>query len=251
MTPRVAVVTGVGGGIGSATAARLLAEGWAVVGTDIRDVGAQLQGLTHFSRCDVSSEGDVRRLVVEVDERCGRLDALVNNAGIQIAKPIVAMSVTEWDTVMASNVRAAYLTVAHMHPLLVRGRGAVVNVSSVHAIATSTNISCYAASKAALLGLTRALAIELAPDGIRVNAVLPGAVDTAMLRDGLSRGHLAGETLEARLEALAGKTALGRVGRPDEIARAILFLADSEQSSFMTGQALVVDGGATARLSTE
>jgi NAD(P)-dependent dehydrogenase (short-subunit alcohol dehydrogenase family) len=95
------------------------------------------------------------------------------------------------------------------------------------------------------------MAIEFAPDSIRVNAVLPGAVDTPMLRAGLKRGHLTGEKIEERLDNLARRTVIGRIGTPAEIAHAIYFLADGEQSSFMTGQALVVDGGATARLSTE
>jgi glucose 1-dehydrogenase len=131
------------------------------------------------------------------------------------------------------------------------GGGAIVNVSSVHAVQTSVNISAYAASKGGLLALTRAMAIEFAPDNIRVNAILPGAVDTPMLRAGMSRGHVSGGTVYDRLENLARKTVNGRIGQPAEIAHAIYFLADSTQSSFMTGQALIVDGGATARLSTE
>ncbi len=127
----------------------------------------------------------------------------------------------------------------------------MVNVSSVHAIQTSANIAAYAASKGGLLALTRAMAIEFAPDNIRVNAILPGAVDTQMLRSGLGRGHVGDGNINQRLENLARKTVSGKVGLPEEIAAAIHFLADQEQSSFMTGQALVVDGGATARLSTE
>ncbi|HEY3310218.1 MAG TPA: SDR family oxidoreductase, partial [Anaerolineales bacterium] len=125
------------------------------------------------------------------------------------------------------------------------------NTSSVHAVATSVNISAYAASKGGLLALTRAMAIEFAPDNIRVNAILPGAVDTPMLRAGMNRGHLSGDDIHVRLENLARKTVNGRIGQPEEIAHAIYFLADNTQSSFMTGQAMIVDGGATARLSTE
>ena len=123
-----------------------------------------------------------------------------------------------------------------------------MNVSSVQAIATSANIAAYAASKGAMLALTRALAIELASNNIRVNAVLPGAVDTPMLYSGLSRGHLQGDNL---VEELGFKHVIGRVGQPQEIAQAVYFLADHSRSSFMAGQSLVVDGGATARLSTE
>ncbi|MFM6397291.1 MAG: SDR family NAD(P)-dependent oxidoreductase, partial [Planktothrix sp.] len=126
-----------------------------------------------------------------------------------------------------------------------------MNVSSVHAIATSANIAAYAASKGAMLALTRALAIELASNNIRVNAVLPGAVDTPMLHSGLSRGHLRGDNVLDLMEQLGSKHVIGRVGQPQEIAEAIYFLADNNRSSFMTGQGLVVDGGATCRLSTE
>jgi len=124
-------------------------------------------------------------------------------------------------------------------------------VSSVHAVATSVDIAAYAASKGASMALTRAMALEFARDGIRVNAILPGAVDTQMLRDGLGRRHVQGGGIEARLEDLGRRTVMGRVGEPEEIARTILFLADGEQSPFTTGQSLIVDGGATARLSTE
>ena len=126
-----------------------------------------------------------------------------------------------------------------------------MNVSSVHAICTSANIASYAASKGGMLALTRAMAIEFATDNIRVNAILPGAVDTPMLRASMERDTLAGGNMMDRLENLARKTVNGRVGEPEEIARSIYFLADSKQSSFMTGNALVVYGGATARLSTD
>jgi NAD(P)-dependent dehydrogenase (short-subunit alcohol dehydrogenase family) len=161
------------------------------------------------------------------------------------------MSVAEWDEIMAVNVRSAFLLAQATHPLLKRTSGSIVNVSSVHAVATSANIAAYATSKGALLALTRALAIEFAPDNVRVNAILPGAVDTGMLRSGLQRGHLSGDHVDELLTDLGKKTVMGRVGDPKEIAAAILFLADGDYSSFMTGQSLIVDGGATARLSTE
>jgi glucose 1-dehydrogenase len=153
---------------------------------------------------------------------------------------------------MASNLRSVFLGAKLSYPLLrAKGGGAIVNVSSVHAVATSTNIAAYAASKGGLLALTRAMAIEFAPDNVRVNAILPGAVDTPMLRNGMSRGHLGGSGMTERLDNLARKTVNGRIGKPEEIASSIYFLADNGQSSFMTGQALIIDGGATARLSTE
>ena len=156
------------------------------------------------------------------------------------------------DRTLASNLRSVFLGIKLAHPLLkAAGGGAIVNVSSVHSIATSANIAAYAASKGGLLALTRAVAIEFAEDNIRVNAVLPGAVDTPMLRASMGRGQFGGPSVQQRLDNLASKTVNGRVGTPREIAQTIYFLADNDQSSFMTGQAVVVDGGATARLSTE
>ena len=195
---------------------------------------------------------ELESIFTKAHDYTGSLDALVNNAAMQIAKPLLETSVEEWDAVMASNLRSVFLGVKLAYPLLkAKGGGAVVNISSVHAIQTSANIAAYAASKGGLLALTRAMAIEFAPDNIRVNAILPGAVDTPMLRAGLGRGHVGHGDLQQRLDNLARKTVSGKVGKPEEIAHAIYFLADGEQSSFMTGQALVVDGGATARLSTE
>ncbi len=247
---RVALITGVASGIGAATARLFEDNGWQVVGVVRRKV-TSLPGVHHLIRAEVSDEGQSRLVFDEVASREGRIDALINNAAIQISKPLVQTSTEDWESVMASNLRSVYFAVRHAHPLL-RGHGAaIVNVSSVHAIATSVNIAAYAATKGALVSLTRALAIEFAPDDIRVNAVLPGAVDTPMLRSGLRRGHLAGNSIEDLMKDLGRRTVMGRVGRPEEIARAILFLADGDWSSFMTGQTLVVDGGATARLSTE
>lgn len=180
------------------------------------------------------------------------LNAVVNNAAVQIAKPLLETSIEEWDNVIATNLRSAFIIAKLAYPFLkAASDGSIVNVSSVHAVATSVNISAYAASKGGLLALTRAMAIEFAKDNIRVNAILPGAVDTPMLRAGLQRGHISGGTVLDRLENLARRTVNGRVGQPEEIAHAIYFLADSTQSSYMTGQAMIIDGGATARLSTE
>ncbi len=247
---RTALVTGAAGGIGRSTVAAFLAAGWQVTAVDRRTDFNFPDGV-RFIQADVSLPDDVDVVFDRLDDQIEGLDALVNNAAIQICKPLVEMQVEEWDLTMASNLRSVFLTARAGYPLLRAARGAIVNVSSVHAVATSKEIAAYAASKGGLLALTRALALEFAEDEVRVNAVLPGAVDTAMLRDGLSRSHVGGESIEEQLEALSARTVMGRVGQPDEIAQVILFLADREQSSFMTGQSLIVDGGATARLSTE
>ncbi len=254
---KTVLVTGAGGGIGRACVAEFASRGWSVIGVDrsplveLQEAGAfPKQAL--FIQADISHPETAERIFEEARSFSPRLDALVNNAAVQVAKPLVETTVEEWDAVMASNLRSAFLFVKLAHPLLkAAGGGAIVNVSSVHAIQTSVNIAAYAASKGGLLAFTRALAIEFAPDNIRVNAVLPGAVDTPMLRAGLGRGHAGQGDMQERLDNLARRTVNGRVGKPAEIAHAIYFLADDSQSSFMTGQALIVDGGATARLSTE
>jgi NAD(P)-dependent dehydrogenase (short-subunit alcohol dehydrogenase family) len=252
MTVRTVLITGAAGGIGRATAALFAQKGWRVIGVDRADFGDGFPQGGLFIRADISRGEDMEAIFERVRQFTASLDALINNAALQIAKPLIETTVEEWDAVMASNLRSVFLGVKLAHPLLkAQGGAAVVNVSSVHAIQTSANIAAYAASKGGLLALTRAMAIEFAPDNIRVNAILPGAVDTPMLRAGLDRGHVGGADVQQRLENLARKTVSGKVGKPEEIAHAIYFLADNEQSSFMTGQALVVDGGATARLSTE
>ncbi|HMU92579.1 MAG TPA: SDR family oxidoreductase [Anaerolineales bacterium] len=251
-TQKFVLITGAAGGIGRATVNLFFEKGWHVVGIDRSDFGEGFPANGLFVRSDISRPEDMQAIFEKVSAVTDSLDALVNNAAMQVAKPLVETTVEEWDAVMNANLRSVFLGVKLAHPLLkARGGAAVVNVSSVHAIQTSANIAAYAASKGGLLALTRAMAIEFAPDNIRANAILPGAVDTPMLRAGLGRGHVGQGDVQDRLDNLARKTVNGRVGTPEEIAHAIYFLADNQQSSFMTGQALVVDGGATARLSTE
>lgn len=250
MRNRVILITGVGGGIGKATVELFLAQGWNVAGVDKKSV-VQLHEQSLFIHADCAEPAEISFAVQAVSKTWGRIDVLVNNAGVQINKPAIETNVDDWDYSLAVNLRAAFLFAKECHNLLKKSSGNIVNVSSVHAISTSINVAAYAAAKGGLVSLTRALAIEWAMDKIRVNAVLPGAVDTPMLREGLDRGHLAGENVDEQMQALARKTVLGRIAQPQEIAQAILFLADQSRSSFMTGQALVVDGGATIKLSTE
>lgn len=250
-SPRVVLITGVAGGIGYGTASVFSRAGWRVIGVDRRKALGDLPVVDHYIHADISVQADLDTIFQEVKAQDGQLNALVNNAAVQICKPLLETTAEEWDTIMAANVRSIFLAVQQAYPLLRQSQGAIVNVSSVHAVATSVGIAAYAASKGALLALTRAMALEFGPDDVRVNAVLPGAVETPMLHAGLSRGHVDGNQLDELVRGLGKKHVMGRVGQPEEIGSTILFLADSEQSSFMTGQALVVDGGATARLSTE
>jgi glucose 1-dehydrogenase len=249
---RTVLITGAAGGIGRATVCLFAEKGWHVIGLDRSSFGKDFPASGLFIQSDISRPESMEAIFQQVRAFTETLDALINNAAVQVAKPLVDTSVEEWDMVIANNLRPAFLLSKLAYPFLkLAGGGAIVNVSSVHAVQTSTNIAAYATSKGGLLALTRALAIEFAKDNIRVNSILPGAVDTPMLRAGLDRGHLKGDDILARLDNLARKTVNGRVGTPEEIAHAIFFLADGTQSSFMTGQAMIVDGGATARLSTE
>jgi glucose 1-dehydrogenase len=251
-TPPTVLITGAAGGIGRATVYLFAKSGWRVIGVDRSPYGNAFPQDGFFIQSDISIGGNLESIFKQVQTHTGYLNALVNNAAVQVAKPIMQTSVEEWDAVMASNLRSVFLSAKLAFPLFsVAGKGVIVNVSSVHAVATSANIAAYAASKGGLLALTRAMAIEFAPNNIRVNAILPGAVDTPMLRAGLVREHVHGGDIQTRLDNLARKTVNGRIGTPEEIAHAIYFLADDTQSSFMTGQAMIVDGGATARLSTE
>ena len=240
---RVMLITGAAGGIGRATVQLFSEKGWVVIGVDRNEFGEDFPSDGLFIRADISEPSNLEVIYDAVNKFTGNLDAVVNNAALQVVKPLLETTVEEWDAVMASNLRSVFLGAKLAYPLLKnRGGGAIVNVSSVHAIATSAGVGSYAASKGGLLALTRSMAIEFAQDNIRVNAILPGAVDTPMLS-----AHLD----QVRLENLAKRTVNGRIGMPLELAHAIYFLADEEQSSFMTGQSIVVDGGATAKLSTE
>lgn len=246
------LITGAAGGVGRATVKLFHERGFRVIGVDRQSVYAEFPADGLFIQADISVPENLEKIIAQATQFSSTLDVLVNNAAFQVTKPLVETTVEEWDMVMASNLRSVFLGAKLAYPLLkAEGGGAIVNVSSVHAVATSANIAAYAASKGGLLALTRAMAIEFAKDNIRVNAVLPGAVDTPMLRAGFHRGRNNEASEESQLAALAAKTVNGRVALPEEIASVIYFLADPAQSSFITGQGLLADGGATCRLSTE
>ncbi len=249
---KVVLITGAAGGVGQATVNLFHEKGWLVIGVDRKEKYALFPEDGLYIQSDISIPTNMEAIYARTADFTHTLDAVINNAGYQVSKPLIQTTAEEWDMVMASNLRAAFLGAQLGYQLLkAEGGGAIVNVSSVHAVATSANIAAYAASKGGLLALTRAMAIEFAPDNIRVNAVLPGAVDTPMLRAGFRRGRPGELPEEEQMAALAKKTVNGRIGQPAEIASVIYFLADENQSSFMTGQSILVDGGATCRLSTE
>jgi NAD(P)-dependent dehydrogenase (short-subunit alcohol dehydrogenase family) len=231
----VVVITGAAGGIGTATCDVLEGYGWEVIPLDREPMDRP-----HALQVDIADAAAVTDALSALPQ----VDALVNNAALQLNKPLLDTSVEEWDALAAVNVRGAFVCIKAVYRQLAEARGAVVNVSSVHARATSNSVAAYAATKGGLTAFTRAAALELAPHGVRVNSVLPGAVDTPALRAGFSRLNNAESELIAR-------TPLVRVGTPRDIAEAIAFLLDRERAAFVTGQELVVDGGALARLGTE
>ena len=246
---RVAVITGVTGGIGRACAVAFMEAGWDVAGIGRAKRPGDLPG-RWYGQVDLGVRTATDRLRAFFAE-VGQIDALVNNAALQVTKPIESTSDDEWAAVMATNAAAPFVAIREAIPYLRASRGAVVNVASVHALATSAGVAAYAASKGALVALTRAAALELGPSGVRVNAVIPGAVDTPMLHADAGERLGGPADKDAGVRAIAARTPLGRIGTPEEIASVVLFLADSAQSSFVTGQTLVADGGVLARLASE
>jgi meso-butanediol dehydrogenase / (S,S)-butanediol dehydrogenase / diacetyl reductase len=246
---KVALVTGAASGIGQAIASLFCREGARVAIADINDgAGRQTaaeigEDVACYIRADVSCQAEVERLVEETVSRFGTIDILVNNAAIVLFKRLVDTEVEEWDKVIATNLRSVYLCSRYTLPHMIRrGGGVIVNISSARALATSPLVSSYDASKGAIVALTRSLALEYAPNGIRVNCVLPGAIDTPVFRANLR----ADGNEEAQYRATVEHIPLRRVGLPLDIARAVLFLA-SEESSYVTGAPFLIDGGLLAQ----
>ncbi|KRE02151.1 3-oxoacyl-ACP reductase [Bosea sp. Root381] len=238
---KVALVTGAARGIGLAAAKRFLTEGWRVALLDID--GATLDAaVAEIARpdvtlalvCDVSEPAAVEAAFAALAARFGRLDALVNNAGTAVFKPLLETSHAEWSRVLAVNLTGPFLTTQLAAPLMAdTGGGAIVNITSISGLRASTLRVAYGTSKAALAHLTKQQAAELAALGIRVNAVAPGPVETAMAK--------AVHTPEIRAD-YRDAIPLARYGLEEELAAAIFFLC-GEQASYITGQTLAVDGG--------
>lgn len=251
MKGKVAVITGATSGIGGA-AARVFAEAGArlvLTGRDEARGAAALAALAKtteaaFVAGDIKDRGFCDRLIEGAVTRFGRLDALVNNAGMIKRSDALGTSDEDWLETMAVNVNAVfYLSRAAIRVMKPQGKGAIVNVSSEWGLVGGKGHVAYCTSKGAVINMTRAMALDHAADGIRINAVCPGEVNTPMLRSGLKRR---GFDVEAGLKELGKSVPLGRVSEPEEIGRLILFLA-SDDSSYMAGSIVAIDGGNTAR----
>jgi NAD(P)-dependent dehydrogenase (short-subunit alcohol dehydrogenase family) len=247
---RIALVTGAASGIGRATAERLAAEGARVALLDIDAANGQAatEALKNsgsdciFVRADISDEEQVRAAVSETASRLGPIDTLINNAAAFVFRSIDATA-ADWNRVLSVNVIGTAFCVKYVVPEMQRaGKGAIVNLASVSGFVAELNSLTYSTSKAALLGLTRCMALDLARWNIRVNAIAPGWVDTPQLRRDIARENM---TFEEALRTGGPLHILRRFADPKEIAAAIAFLA-SDDASFLTGTCLMADGGYTA-----
>jgi NAD(P)-dependent dehydrogenase (short-subunit alcohol dehydrogenase family) len=241
---RVALVTGAGRGIGRAIAAALHAEGALLEVSDVdaaaasaaADELAAAGGDAHASVVDVARPEEVRAWIDDVVARRSRVDVLVNNAGVQLNRAALELSDDDWTRVLSIDLDGAFTCSREAGRYMVRqGRGAIVNISSIAERFGMPRRLPYGVSKAGIAALTRGLAAEWAPDGVRVNAIAPGYIETELVRHALAAGHI------DALEILA-KIPLGRMGRPSDVAEAALFLA-SDRSAYVTGHTLFVDGG--------
>lgn len=249
-TGKVAIVTGGSAGIGRATAVAFAREGAKVVvasrrmkeGDETVQLVRQAGSDGFFIKTDVAKAADVRAMVEKTVATYGRLDYAFNNAGVVEPKPGPLVEQTEetFDQVVNVNVKGVWLSMKYEIPeMLKRGGGAIVNMSSVAGVIGFPGIGIYIASKHAVIGLTKAAAVEYSKSGVRVNAVNPAAIETDML------AHVAGDNPEALAQMAAGHP-IGRVGRPEEVADAVIWLC-SDKASFVTGHSLLVDGGYTAQ----
>src|SRR6202030_2257059 len=247
---RIALITGGTSGIGEATALLFAAEGASVVitgrnaprGATVVEKIKQNGGKAIFFHADVSIASDCRRAVEETVRAFGRLDILFNNAGVFYAQTALECSEREWDEQIDVNLKGTFLMSKFALPsMIAQGRGVIVNNSSGWGIVGGDHAVAYCASKGGVVLMTKAMAIDHGREGIRVNCICPGDVDTPMLPED---ARMRGLKWEDYLAGCANRP-LGRIGTVDEIAKAVLFLA-SDDSSFMTGAALVVDGGGTA-----
>ena len=241
---RVAVVTGGCGGIGQAICARFAKEGAKVYAADITDGGMGEEDAVGFHRTDVTSEESVTALMAAVEDSDGKLDVLVNAAGIEIEKTVEETSLEDWNRIFAVNVTGMFLTSKHALPLMRKaGGGSIVNFGSYDGFIADPGLAAYCATKGAVHALTRAMACDHGPENIRVNAVCPGYIDTPMLQSFFgSAGDI--ESLKSEVRHIHP---LRRYGTPEGVAKLVNWLAGDE-ARYASGQLWVLDGGLTAQV---
>lgn len=243
---RVVLVTGGRGGVGRAVCRRLVDEGATVVAADLDEAGSvgSTDAPGDFHRLDVTSEDEVRAVMDHVEAVHGRLDALVNAAGIEVEKTIEDTTLAEWERVLAVNVTGTFLVAKYALPLLRRSTGAaIVNFGSYDGFIADPGLAAYCASKGAVHALTRAMACDHGPEGIRVNAICPGYVDTPMLGGFFGEGA---DPAAVRAEAEAVHP-LRTIGRPEDVANLVHWLV-SDEARYASGQMWVLDGGLSAQV---
>lgn len=240
------LITGVNGDIGQAIAKEFKKYDWFVIGIDVVEY-TNTQYLNQFIQCDISNPENVQQLInnLQID----KLDCIVNNAAIQICKPLWELDINDWDNTMNCNLRPTFLFAKYGLNLLKKSNNPnIINIGSVHSQVTSNNISAYACSKSALVGLTKNMALELSAFNIRVNSISPGAIDTKMLRSGLMRGHVGNGDENDQINVLSSKHILGNIGTPRNVSEFVYYIICN---NFMTGSNYIMDGGASIKLSTE
>jgi meso-butanediol dehydrogenase/(S,S)-butanediol dehydrogenase/diacetyl reductase len=246
LSGKVALVTGGRGGIGRAVCARFLREGATVFAADLTKEGTLSDAAdgSRFVRFDVTSEEEARAAMVRVEQECGRLDVLVNAAGIEIEKTIEQTSLADWNRIFAINVTGTFLASKYALPLLRKsGSGSIINLGSYDGFIADPGLAAYCATKGAVHALTRAMACDHGPEGIRVNAICPGYVDTPMLKNFFRDiGDI--ETLDA---AVRGVHPMRRYGTPEDVANLVNWLA-SDEARYASGQLWVLDGALTAQV---
>jgi NAD(P)-dependent dehydrogenase (short-subunit alcohol dehydrogenase family) len=245
---KVVIVTGSARGIGAATSKRFKQEGWLTVGLDVAMPEILSEESAEFRLCDVTDEAAVRDLVKYVVNRHGRIDALINVAGVVLVKPLVETDWRDYRRIVDINLGGTFLMLKHVLPVMQnQHRGSIVNLGSVSGHVGQVDHGLYGATKAAVIALCRGLSWELAPFGIRINSVSPGSVDTPMLRNDIKiesdKTGLSFDEVKAKREL---EQAFGRWADPAEIASAVYFLA-SDEASFVTGTDLLVDCGWVAK----
>lgn len=245
---KVILITGANGGIGNKLCEKFYQSNWIVIGTDI-SCDCQHNFYYQYLPFNLVNPLKAMELINFIQKEYDRLDCIIHNAAIQVCKPIWEMELTEWDDIYNCNLRIIFLLIKYGIELLKKSQGSIINIASVHSVVTSNHIAAYASSKAAIVGLTKNLAIELGPLGIRVNSISPGAIETDMLKSGLARGHHGEGDINLALEKMNQSHLLGKIGQPTDVAELAYFM--TTQGNFITGANYLIDGGASIKLSTE